>query len=436
MPSKKTLFIFDIDSTLTKFDSCLFTYKYTLGEEAYNKAVELAKVENWVDSFNRLYELLKEKNKNFNDVKEAIEHIPGIVDYMFEERDGQKIEKRDWKYTKRTLTSDGVEKEITYTMTRILDWVFADKPFEIDGVQEYIIEGFQQDRNIRSCFMPDEGRYWVSIDYAAEELRIAALLSNEPVWTKVFSEGGDVHESTAKAIWGEENYNRDLRKLAKGANFGILYGQNEYNFAEKFDGDIDKSRAFLEQYKGSLPVLFKWVAGHQKNSQKNGYVTTYFGRPIRTKSYFDSGDWKKSAYAKRLSVNATIQGTGADVLKIAFMKLWKNIFNKEENRNTVKFLLTVHDEINYQIKKDKVKELVPIIIKIMRLQLPNWSFPLDVGLSIGNRWGMDFDFVFDKDTFQILHPKGDPYKPKEEKIEKPKVEEVKAPVDEMPTIEF
>ena len=75
MPSKKTLFIFDIDSTLTKFDSCLFTYKYTLGEEAYNKAVELAKVENWVESFNRLYELLKEKNKNFNDVKEAIEHI-------------------------------------------------------------------------------------------------------------------------------------------------------------------------------------------------------------------------------------------------------------------------------------------------------------------------------------------------------------------------
>ena len=75
MSSKKTLFIFDIDSTLTKFDSCLFTYKYTLGDEAYQKACELAKVENWVDSINRLYSLLKEKNKNFNDVKEAIEHI-------------------------------------------------------------------------------------------------------------------------------------------------------------------------------------------------------------------------------------------------------------------------------------------------------------------------------------------------------------------------
>ena len=343
-------------------------------------------------------------------VKEALQAYPDLIQYMFEEKDGKKVERRDWKYTV-TKTVDGKEEVTEYTMTRILDWVFANHPWEIEGVQEYIIEGFQQKRNIRSCFLPDEGRYWVSIDYAAEELRIAALVSGEPVWQKVFTEGGDVHESTAKAIWGEENYNRDLRKLAKGANFGILYGQNEYNFAEKFDGDIEKSRAFLDQYKGSLPVLFRWVNAHQRSSQQHGMITTYFGRPIRTKSYFDSGDYKKAAYARRLSVNATIQGTGADVLKIAFMKLWKQIFSNEENRDKVKFLLTVHDEINYQIKKEDVRTIVPMIIKIMRLQLPEWSFPLDVGLSLGNRWGMDFDFVFDTNTFQILHPKGDPYNP-------------------------
>lgn len=343
-------------------------------------------------------------------VKEALQAYPDLIKYMFEEKDGKKVERRDWKYTV-TKTVDGKEEVTEYTMTRILDWVFANHPWEIEGVQEYIIEGFQQKRNIRSCFLPDEGRYWVSIDYAAEELRIAALVSGEPVWQKVFIEGGDVHESTAKAIWGEENYNRDLRKLAKGANFGILYGQNEYNFAEKFDGDIEKSRAFLDQYKGSLPVLFRWVNAHQRSSQQRGMITTYFGRPIRTKSYFDSGDYKKAAYARRLSVNATIQGTGADVLKIAFMKLWKQIFSNEENRDKVKFLLTVHDEINYQIKKEDVRTIVPMIIKIMRLQLPEWSFPLDVGLSLGNRWGMDFDFVFDTNTFQILHPKGDPYNP-------------------------
>lgn len=372
-------------------------------------------------------------------VDEMLQHYPEMKDLMYDEN-GK--EKREWHYTKRTISEGQVETEVNYTMTRILDWVFANHPWEIEGVQEYIIEGFQQHRNIRSCFMPDDGRYWVSIDYAAEELRIAALISGEPVWTKVFSEDGDVHESTAKAIWGEENYNRDLRKLAKGANFGILYGQNEYNFAEKFDGDINKSREFLEQYKGSLPVLFRWVNAHQRVSQQKGMINTYFGRPIRTKSYFDSGDYKKSAYARRLSVNATIQGTGADVLKIAFMKLWKQIFSNEANRDKVKFLLTVHDEINYQITKEDTRAIVPLILKIMKLQLPEWPFPLDVGLSLGNRWGMDFDFVFDKNTLQILHPKGDPYNPEKkvkivENTNHQTWEDKETEVEyEMPTIEF
>lgn len=375
-------------------------------------------------------------------VKEALQYMPELLNLMFEEKDGKKVEKRDWEYTRRTITGDGVEKEETITMTRVLDWMFANHPWEIPGVQEYIIEGFQQHRNIRSCFMPDEGRYWVSIDYAAEELRIAAITSGEPVWQKVFTEGGDVHESTAKAIWGEENYNRDLRKLAKGANFGILYGQNEYNFAEKFDGDINKSREFLDQYKGSLPVLFRWVNAHQRVSQQKGMVYTYFGRPIRTKSYFDSDDYRKKAYAKRLSVNATIQGTGADVLKITMIKLWKNLFSNDANREKVKFCLTVHDEINYQITKDDTKAIVPMIIKMMRLQLSNWSFPLDVGLSIGNRWGMDFDFVFDPNTFQILHPKGDPYNPEKkvkivENNNHQTWEDKETEVEyEMPTIQF
>ena len=339
---------------------------------------------------------------------EALQHLPEIQQLMVDEN-GK--EKREWKYTYREITSDGVQSERVVTMTKILDWVFADQPFNIPGVQEYIIEGFRQDRNIRSCIVPDDGRYWVSIDYAAEEIRIATVLSKEPVWTNVFVTGGDVHESTAKAIWGAENYNRDLRKIAKGANFGILYGQNEYNFADHFDGDLDKSREFLEQFKGALPTLFRWVAAHQASAKQLGYVTTYFGRPIRLKSYFDRNEYKWSNYAKRLAVNATIQGTGADVLKIAFMKLWQQIFSNEKNRDIVKFCLTVHDEINYQIKKENTKDIIPIIIKCMKFQLPDWKFPLDVGLSIGNRWGMDFDFVFDPITCKVLHPKGDPYNP-------------------------
>ena len=369
---------------------------------------------------------------------DALKYLPDLQTHMYAP-DG--TEYRDFHYIKREITSTGVDTTTDYHMAHILDWLFADKPFNLPNVQEYVVEGFKQHQNIRSCFVPDDGRYWVSIDYAAEELRIATLVSDEPVWTEVFSTGGDVHVSTAYAIWGKENYTKDLRKLAKGANFGILYGQNEYNFAEKFDGDINKSRQFLEQYKAALPTLFRWVAAHQRQSQQKGVVTTYFGRPIRTKYYFGLNDYRKTAYAKRLSVNATIQGTGADVLKLAFMKLWKQIFSNDSNRDKVKFLLTVHDEINYQITKEDTKTLVPIIIKLMRLQLPNWKFPLDVGLSIGNRWGMDFDFEFDPNTFEILHPKGEPYNPNVQVkvVENPNNQtwEDKEPeIEYIPTIEF
>ena len=370
---------------------------------------------------------------------EALSYYPNIKDFMYAP-DGKEL--RDFEYVKREITSDGIDSTTTCRMTHILDWLFSDHPFNIPNVQEYTVEGFKQHQNIRSCLLPDDDRYWVSIDYAAEELRIAAILSGEPVWTDVFVNQGDVHVSTAHAIWGKENYTKDLRKLAKGANFGILYGQNEYNFAEKFDGDIEKSRQFLAQYKGALPTLFRWVAAHQRQSQQKGYVQTYFGRPIRTKSYFDAPDYRKAAYARRLSVNATVQGTGADVLKLTFIKLWRQFFANEQNRDKIKFLLTVHDEINFQVTKQDAKKIIPMLVKTMRLQLPNWKFPLDVGLSIGNRWGMDFDFVFDQQTFQVLHPKGEPYNPQQkvtivENKNHQTWEDKEVEVEyEMPTIEF
>lgn len=369
---------------------------------------------------------------------DALKFLPDLETHMYyTDENGVQHEYRSFKYTRRTISDNEVAKETVYEMTHILDWLFANHPFELPNVEELEVEGFKQDRNIRSCFLPDDGRYWVSIDYAAEELRIAAILSGEPVWSTVFGSGGDVHKSTAEAIWGKENYTKDLRKIAKGANFGILYGQNEYNFAEHFNGDINKSREFLDQYKSSLPTLFRWVNAHQRQAQQKGYVNTYFGRPIRLKSYFDTGDYGRIAYAKRLAVNATIQGTGADILKTTFLKLWKQIFSNETNRDKVKFCCTIHDEINYQITKSDTTTIIPILIKLMRMQLPNWTFPIDVGLSIGNKWGMDFDFNFDPVTFQVTGPKGDVYKPKQDKVEDtPKVVQPQEEEFKMPTLEF
>lgn len=276
---------------------------------------------------------------------------------------------------------------------KILDWVFSDIPWLIPGVDEYEIEAFDPYLNIRAAFLPDDDHFWVSIDFNAEELRIPTLITKEPVWLDAFKHNKDIHKQTAIAIWGEENYDKNKRKIAKSANFGILYGQTGRNFAERFDMTLEEGNAFVEQFKSSLPVLFRWVNVWEKVGQKQGYVTTLFGRPVRVRSYFESGEWKWVSYAKRLCVNGTVQGTGADIMKYVLIKLF-NKFYKTNRTDDLRFKNMIHDEINYQIRKDKLFEILPEVMDIMRVQFPGWEFPMEVGLEMGNRWGQSVPFNF------------------------------------------
>lgn len=298
---------------------------------------------------------------------------------------------------------------------RIMDWVFSEEPWLIPGVEEYVVEGFNQDLNIRSAFLPDDNYFWVSLDFNAEEIRIPALWSKEPAWVDAFKHNKDVHKATAAAIWGEENYDKDKRKKAKGANFGILYGMTARNFSERFNMTYAEAEEFVNQFKSGLPTLFRWVGAVEKAGEQNGYVKTYFGRPRRLRSWFNTGEWKWVNFAKRTAVNTMIQGTGADILKIVMIDLFNKFYNCNPPRTSVvRFKSTIHDEINYQIYKDKehnfkmLKDYVKAVMKVMRVRLPDWEFPMEVGLSFGNRWGQSVDFDFDKTTLEILGPKKDP----------------------------
>ena len=334
----------------------------------------------------------------------------------------------------KMLDESGTREEGVYDDAwcfRILDWIFWDKPFNIEGEQEMQSEGFDQKLNIRSAFCSDENAYWVSLDFNAEEIRVPALITKEPVWLNTFISGGDVHRNTAIALWGEENYSRDKRKMAKGANFGILYGQTARHFAENFGISYEEAQDFVTRFKTSLPVLFSWVAQHERAAAKNGTVYTLFGRPRRVAYWMRHPQQSMVAFGKRTAVNTTIQGTGADILKIAFIKLFKQFYSPKDYRSVVRFLNTVHDEINYSVRKDAMNVVVPLLIKCMRLQLPNWEFPMEVGLGIGNRWGQCVDFEFDKNDFHILKPKMEECHEKHE--EKP-VEEKKEVVEDLPEI--
>ncbi len=299
---------------------------------------------------------------------------------------------------------------------RIYGWVISDKPWLIPNEDELIVEGFNQDLNIRSSFLPDDNYYWVSLDFNAEEIRIPALWSLEPAWVNAFKEGRDVHKATAVAIWGEENYNKDKRKKAKGANFGILYGMTAHNFAPRFNISLEEAQEFVDSFKKGLPRLTAWISYMEKIGEKQGYIKTMFGRPRRVKYWFDTKEWKWINFAKRTIVNSAVQGTGADILKIVMIKLFETFYGdtpQTKLTELVRFKNTIHDEINYQIYKDKehnylvFNEILKRIINIMRVQQPEWPFPMEVGLSIGNRWGQSVDFEFDKETLEVIQPKGD-----------------------------
>lgn len=271
-----------------------------------------------------------------------------------------------------------------------------------------VVEGYDPKLNARRVFIantlddknPDEW-IWCGIDYAAQELRIPANLSREPVWMNAFVSGGDVHKETAIKLFGEENYNKQMRKRAKGANFGILYGMTAVSLAESFGMTLAEGEEFYMKYKQALPTLFAWEERIINKARRKGTAYTYFGRPRRVRFYFQNN---QVGFGKRTVVNTTVQGTASDILKITLIKLWKNLLNHPDYKNDVRFLTTVHDEIDLAIRRTRLKEILKLAEDTIRFELPEWPVVIDVESSIGFSWGDEFPVIWREDI-QEWYPK-------------------------------
>lgn len=279
-------------------------------------------------------------------------------------------------------------------------------PFKNESSTAKIMEGADQHLNIRSIFKPmSKDHYLMSLDYSGQELRACALLSGEPAWTEAFVHGKDVHRSTAEKIWGAENYDKEKRKKAKAANFGIIYGMGAYTLASRNGMTPEEGEEFYRQFQEGLPVLFSWISMVQKQGKKNGTVYTMFGRPRRVAYWYNHPDYRMHAFADRTCANTIVQGTAADISKIAIIKVYKNILSNPNNFDIVRWHSTVHDEINYHVRKDKAKLIAKEINKLMILRMANWPFSFETGLSFGNTWGSLFDFNYDLKTCEVGTPK-------------------------------
>jgi len=232
---------------------------------------------------------------------------------------------------------------------------------------------------------------WVSHDFSGEELRIAANLSGERAWIDTFLNGGDLHKQTAIRMVGEENYNKGVRKVAKIFNFQMLYLASPQGFVgTPYEGkpmDLDTATDFHAKYQAALPTLMSWQKQICDKAVKVGVIRTLFGRPRHVEVY----DKKEYNTKRRYAANFVIQGLGADILKLALMKLYKAGYFTSEH---IRFMNTVHDEINFAVKfysEEHLSEVMKEIQDLMYFTYSGWEVPIIVSGSIGNSFGMQLE---------------------------------------------
>jgi len=247
--------------------------------------------------------------------------------------------------------------------------------------------------NVRRAFCARPGYKLAAIDFKGIELRIAALLSEEPVWIETFlNPNGDLHAATAKKVFHTSSPTKAQRQIGKVCNFQILYGASGYGLSSSIpDSTPEECEKYIEAFYSGLPGLAGWIRAQHSFARKNHYVKTMFGR-LRYLSMYKFKDKKSQGFGDRSSVNTPVQGTSADIIKIC-MSLTHRYIQKNNLQDIVRMCLCVHDEIVFEIKTTELDNIIPRIMEIMCLKLPKWPFALGVDVEVGDNWGEIVDWV-------------------------------------------
>ncbi|WP_344827195.1 DNA polymerase I [Chryseobacterium ginsenosidimutans] len=238
-------------------------------------------------------------------------------------------------------------------------------------------------QQIRGAFVSAEGKKIISADYSQIELRLIAEISGEDNMIKAFQDGEDIHASTAAKLFKIplEEVSKTQRGQAKTVNFGILYGQGAFALAEQTGLSRSEAKQMIEAYYDTYPKLKLYMAEQVNRAREIGYVETILGRKRHLKD-INSGNFVVRAHAERNAVNAPIQGSAADVVKMAMIKIQKEL---EKEKLQTKMLLQVHDELVFEAPIDEV-ELATNIIKMEMESAIETQVPLLVEVGVGNNW--------------------------------------------------
>lgn len=238
---------------------------------------------------------------------------------------------------------------------------------------------------VREAFIPRDGDHVImAADYSQIELRLIAEISGDEAMLEAFQAGKDIHTATAARVFGIsfDEVNREQRYRAKTVNFSIIYGAGATNLSRQLGIKRTEAKELIDNYFAQYPGLKHYMEKTVEDARKNGYVTTLMNRRRYLRD-IDSRSSLERSNAERIAVNTPIQGTAADMIKIAMVRI-HDILTKGNYQT--KLIMQVHDELVFDALRSEVETLQPLIMDSMRQAIPNLKVPIEVGIGIGNNW--------------------------------------------------
>lgn len=241
----------------------------------------------------------------------------------------------------------------------------------------------ERGKEMRKVFIPDEGCLFVSSDYSQIELRIMAHLSEDRNMIEAFNKGQDIHAATAAKIFKVplEEVSGDMRRKAKTANFGIIYGITPFGLAERLNISRSEAKDLIDEYFATFPEVKRYMDNSIARARSQGYVETIFGRK-RYLPDINSRNATVRGYAERNAINAPIQGSAADIIKVAMVRIYERM---QQEKMRSRMILQVHDELNFNALPEELQKLREIVTEEME-HACELRVPLKTDLGVGENW--------------------------------------------------
>ncbi len=242
----------------------------------------------------------------------------------------------------------------------------------------------EEGRRIRQAFVADQGYKIVAADYSQIELRIMAHLSEDEGLLRAFAQGQDIHRATAAEIMGIEPdaVTSEQRRNAKAINFGLIYGMSAFGLAKQLGIPRQEAQRYMDRYFERYPGVLTYMERTRQQAEQAGYVETLFGRRLYLPDIKAKNMGLRKA-AERAAINAPMQGTAADIIKRAMIKLAAWI--KGCDTDSIRMVMQVHDELVFEVREDKLDAYLPVIRQYM-MDAASLKVPLDVGIGVGDNW--------------------------------------------------